>query len=294
MPYAVQKTSAIAATAFAKRCQPNPPPDIIEGGATWIWSAPEKPECESRPRCHETQTELAHANRFAISAQLSASIAHEINQPIGAIVTNAETALRLLRARPRNMEAVQRLLGRIVKDGMRAGDIVHRTRALMKNAPPRSECLEINAVIREAVDLTHDKLGINGITLKMKLAKKLPLIQGDRVQLQQVMVNLIVNAVEAMGPHAAKARNLVVCTAKTKSCGVLVELQDSGPGVDSENLERIFDAFFSTKVEGMGMGLSICRTIVEAHGGRLWTTPNEPRGAVFCMMLPITANRMRA
>jgi C4-dicarboxylate-specific signal transduction histidine kinase len=280
MSCAEQKTGAIAATAFSKKRQLNPPASIVAA------SAARKGRCARRPRCQETETELAHTNRVAILAQLSASIAHEINQPIGAIVTNAETALRLLRAPTKNMEAVQRLLGRIVKDGMRAGDIVHRTRAQMKKTPPQSECLEINAVVREAFDVTPDILGRNGVTIRMKLAKNLAPIQGDRVQLQQVMVNLILNAIEAMSLDAAGSRDLVVRTAKANSCSVLVELQDSGPGVDPAKLDRIFDPFFSTKVDGMGIGLSICRAIVEAHGGRLWATPNQPRGAVFCMMLP--------
>jgi C4-dicarboxylate-specific signal transduction histidine kinase len=221
------------------------------------------------------QTEWASANRVAFLGQLSASIA-EINQPISAVVMNAEAALRLLLARPTDTEAVRRLLDCIVKDGMRTGDIVYRTRALIKKAPPRRECLEINAVTLEAIDVTHDELAMNGVSVQMKLAKDLPLVQGDRVQLLQVMVNLIINAIEAMSQHAAGARDLLIRTVKTKSGSVLVAVRDSGPGVDPENLERIFDAFFTTKADGLGMGLSICRAIILAHGGK--TVGNQGRG----------------
>ena len=138
----------------------------------------------------------------------------------------------------------------------------------------------------EAIDVTHDELVMNGVSVQMKLAKDLPLVQGDRVQLLQVMVNLIINAIEAMSPHAAGARDLLIRTAKTKSGGALVAVRDSGPGVDSANLERIFDAFFSTKADGLGMGLSICRAIIQAHGGRLSATRGAARGTILQFALP--------
>jgi C4-dicarboxylate-specific signal transduction histidine kinase len=278
MPNTVHETSAVAATVSAN--QPDPPRAIISEESGCAWNAPEEPACESEPRCHETQTELASANRVAFLAQLSASIA-EINQPISAVVMNAEAALRLVLAQPPDMEAVRRLLACIVKDGMRTGDIVDRTRALIKKAPRRRECLEINAVILEAIDVTHDELVMNGVSVQMKLAKDLPLVQGDRVQLLQVMVNLIINAIEAMSPHAAGARDLVVRTAKTKSGSVLVAVCDSGPGVDPENLKRIFDAFFTTKAGGLGMNLSTCRAIIQAHGGRLSVTRGAGQGTIL-------------
>jgi C4-dicarboxylate-specific signal transduction histidine kinase len=199
---------------------------------------------------------------------------------------NAEAALRLLLAQPTDTEAVRRLLACIVKDGMRTGDIVNRTRAPIKKAPSRRECLEINAVTLEAIDVTHDELVMNGVSVQMKLAKDLPLVQGDRVQLLQVMVNLIINAIEAMSPHAAGARDLLIRTVKTKSGSVLVAVCDSGPGVDPANLERIFDAYFTTKADGLGMGLSICRAIIQAHGGRLSATRGAAQGTILQFTLP--------
>jgi C4-dicarboxylate-specific signal transduction histidine kinase len=286
VPCAVHESRPVTATAFAKRCHPNPPPDLIVEEPEWAWTAPEGPACESQSRCHETRTEPVHANRVAILGQLSASIAHEINQPISAVVTNAETALRLLGAQPTNTEAVRRLLARIVRDGMRAGDIVGGTRTLIKKAPPRRESLEINTAILEAIDVTHGELVMNGVSVQTKLAMDLPLIQGDPVQLQQVMLNLIINAIEAMSPNPAGARDLLIRTAKTESGGVLVAVRDCGPGVDPADLERIFDAFFSTKADGLGMGLSICREIIQAHGGRLSATRCAHQGTILQFTLP--------
>jgi C4-dicarboxylate-specific signal transduction histidine kinase len=231
------------------------------------------------------QTELASANRAAFPEQLLASIG-EINQPISAVVMNAEAALRLLLAQPTDTGAVGRLLACIVKDAMRTGDIVDRTRALVRKAPPWRECLEINAVTLEAIDVTHDELVMNGVSVQMKLAKDLPPVQGDRVQLLQVMVNLIINAVEAMSPHAAGARDLLIRTVKTRSGSVLVAVSYSGPGVDLENLERIFDTFFTTKAAGLGMRLSICRAIILAHGGRLSATRGAAQGTILQFTLP--------
>jgi C4-dicarboxylate-specific signal transduction histidine kinase len=237
-------------------------------------------------RCHETQTELAHANRVAILGQLSASIAPEVIQPIAATVTNAEAALLWLGRQPPDLEEARQALAQIVQDATRAADIVDRIRAIMKKAPSRKECLDINEAIREVIELTRGEAEKNGVSVQTKLAEHLPLIQGDQVQLQQVMLNLIVNAVEAMSPQAAGARDLLIRTAKAKSGGVLVAVRDSGPGVDPANLERIFDVFFSTKADGLGMGLSICRAIIQAHRGRLSATRGAVRGTIFWFTLP--------
>jgi C4-dicarboxylate-specific signal transduction histidine kinase len=290
MPNEVSETSAVTATAFTKGDHPNPPPDIIAEAPEWVRSAPEEPASDRAPRCHETQTELAHANRVAILGQLSASITHEISQPICAVVTNAEAGLRLLLAQPIDTEAVRRVLGCILEDGMRTGHIINRTRALIKKSPPRRECLEINAVILKAMDVTRHALAVNGISVQTKLANGLPLIQGDRIQLQQVMLNLINNAVEAMSPHAAGARDLLIRTAKTKSGGMLVAVRDSGPGMDPANLGRIFDPYFTTKADGLGMGLSICRAIIQAHGGRLSATRGAAGGTILQFTLPAGAD----
>jgi C4-dicarboxylate-specific signal transduction histidine kinase len=276
MPKAVHATSGLTATAFAKRFHPNHPPDIIS----------EKPACDSGPRCHETRTELAHANRVAILGQLSASIAHEVNQPIVAMVISAQAALRWLGRQPPDLEEARQALAQIVQDATRAGDIVDRICALIKKAPSRKERLDINQAIREVIELTRSEAVKNCISVQTKLAKKLPLIQADQVQLQQVMLNLIINAVEAMSPHAAGARDLLIRTAKTRSGGVRVIVRDSGPGVDPANLERIFDAYFTTKADGLGMGLSICRAIIQAHGGRLSATRGAAQGTIVQLTLP--------
>jgi len=229
--------------------------------------------------------ELAHANRVATMGQLSASIAHEVSQPIAGAITNAQAALRLLDAQPPNFDAFRRALERIVRDGNRAGEVVDRVRALVKKAPPRKEMLDVNEAMIAIVRLTQGEVARHGVSAQTQLANDLPPIEGDRVQLQQVMLNLIVNAVEAMDAMRDGARHLLVSTARMESGDVLVAVQDSGPGIDATALDAVFNAFYSTKPDGLGMGLSICRAIVEAHGGRLWATSGAA-GALFQFTLP--------
>jgi PAS domain S-box-containing protein len=233
------------------------------------------------------QAELAHANRVATMGQLTASIVHEVSQPIAATVLNAQAALRWLGAQPPNLNEVRQILDQITDDSKRAGDIIDRIRALIKKAPPRKEGLEINEAILEVIALTRGEVLQNGVSVRTQLAEGLPLIQADRVQLQQVILNLIVNAVEAMSGASEGARELLISTGGDASNGVLVSLRDSGPGLDPANLERLFDAFYTTKSSGLGMGLSICHSIIEAHGGRIWAGANEPRGAAFHFTLPL-------
>ena len=234
----------------------------------------------------KARSELAHVTRVTSLGVLTASIAHEVNQPITAAVTNARTALRWLRAQPPDIEEARQALDRIVKDGDRAREVVGRVRALVKKAPPRKDDLEINEAILEVIGLTRGEAVKNGVSVQTQLAKALPLVQGDRVQLQQVVLNLIMNAIEAMSGVAEEARELRVSTAKAKSDGVLVAVRDSGPGLGPASLERVFEPFYSTKAGGLGMGLSICRSIIEAHGGRLWAIAGVPRGAVLNFTLP--------
>jgi PAS domain S-box-containing protein len=241
---------------------------------------------ESERRYQEVQMELAHANRVATMGQLSASISHEMNQPIGAALTNAQAALRWLGARPPNLEEVREALRRIVENASRASDVIGRIRALIKKAPPRKDGLEVNDAILEVIALTRGEMVKTGVLVQTQLAKGLPLIEGDRVQLQQVILNLIVNAAEAMNGAAEGSRKLLISTSKPEPDGVLVAVRDSGPGLAPDSLERAFEAFYTTKPGGLGMGLSISRSIVEAHGGRLWATANEPQGAVFQFALP--------
>ena len=232
------------------------------------------------------QAELAHVNRVTTMGQLTASIAHEVNQPVAAVVTNADAALRWLGAQPPDLEEARQALGRIIKDGNRASDVIRRIRALIKKVPSRNDRLDINETIFEVIALTRSEVLRNGVSLQTRLAKDLPLIQGDRVQLQQVMLNLIINAVEAMSGVSERSRELLIGSGKDASNGVLVTVRDSGPGLNPESSDHLFDAFYTTKPGGMGMGLSICRSIIEAHGGRVWATANVPQGAIFQFTLP--------
>jgi C4-dicarboxylate-specific signal transduction histidine kinase len=233
------------------------------------------------------EAELAHANRIATMGQLSASIAHEVNQPIAATLMNAGTAGRWLARQPPNLEGAKQSIDRIISDSKRAAEIVSRIRDFSKKTSSQKGDLEINEAILEIMILTRAAMSEHSVLVTMQLSEGLPPILGDRVQLQQVMLNLIMNAIEAMSEVREGSRELLISTSEVESGGVLVAVSDSGPGLPPASLARIFEAFYTTKSSGLGMGLSICRSIVEAHGGRLWATPNQPRGAVFCIMLPI-------
>jgi PAS domain S-box-containing protein len=241
---------------------------------------------ESERRYREVQMELAHANRVATVGQLTASIAHEVNQPIAAMVTSAQAARRWLDRQPPHLEEARQALARIVKDGSRAGDVIARVRALIKKEPPRMDWVDINEAIREVVELTGGEAVKTGVSVEMHLAEGLPPIHGDRVQLQQVILNLIVNAVEAMDGVPDGPRELLISSGQAEPGGVLVVARDSGPGLAPATLEHLFEAFYTTKPTGLGMGLSICRSIIEAHGGRFWAEVNEPRGAIFQFTVP--------
>jgi C4-dicarboxylate-specific signal transduction histidine kinase len=237
-------------------------------------------------RLRDAQMALAHANRVTATGQLAASIAHEVSQPIAAAITNANAARRWLGAQPPDLEEVREALGRIIRDGRRASDIIGRIRALVRKAPPRKDQVDINEVVGEVVALTRSELRSSRTSVLTQLADDLPLVLGDRIQLQQVMLNLILNAVEAMSGSGERERKLLIRTDQEGSGGVFVAVQDSGPGLEPESLDRLFDAFYTTKPSGMGMGLSICRSIIEAHGGRVWAAPSQPQGAVFQFTLP--------
>jgi C4-dicarboxylate-specific signal transduction histidine kinase len=236
----------------------------------------------------EMQSELAHANRITTMGQLTASIVHEVKQPITAAAISAEAALRWLDRQPPNLEEARQVLADLVKDSHRAGDVIDRMRDLIKKAPPQKDRVEINGAIREVIELSYSEAVKNGVSVQTQFAESLPLIQGDRVQIQQVTLNLIINAIQAMSGLAAGVRELRITTENTESEGVRLSVRDSGPGLSSENFRRLFEPFYTTKPEGMGMGLSICRSIIEAHGGRLWATPGEPQGALFQFTIPAT------
>ncbi|WP_154073872.1 trifunctional serine/threonine-protein kinase/ATP-binding protein/sensor histidine kinase [Bradyrhizobium erythrophlei] len=247
---------------------------------------------ESERRHGEMQVELAHANRVATMGQLTASIAHEVKQPITSSVLGAQAALRWLNRQPPDMEEVRQALARIIDAGTRAGDIVDRIHGLVKKVPSRKDCVDINAAIREVIELTRGEALKNGVSVHTELAAGLPLIEGDRVQLQQVVLNLIVNAVQAMDAITDEVREVLITTDPAESNGVLVAVKDLGSGFSPESLERIFDPFYSTKPGGLGMGLSICRSIIEAHGGRLWASANVPRGAIVQFAVPAFADHV--
>jgi C4-dicarboxylate-specific signal transduction histidine kinase len=234
----------------------------------------------------EMQGELAHANRVATMGQLTASIAHEIRQPIATARNNAAAALRFLDKSPPDLAEVREALACIVKDADRTSDVVDRIGSLVKKAPPRKEVVDLNATILEVTALIHSEAVKTGVTVATQLADDSPPIRCDRVQLQQVMLNLIVNAIQSMSGVEDDNRELHISTASMEPEGVCVAVRDTGPGLRPESLPRVFEPFYTTKPDGMGMGLSICRSIVEAHGGRLWATSCEPRGALFQFTVP--------
>ena len=234
----------------------------------------------------ELHSELAHVNRLATLGQLAASIAHEVNQPLGAAHNNARAALRFLRSDPPDMAEVTEALECVVNETYRAGDIIGRIRDQVKRAPPRRQDVDLNNAIEEVVALVRGELSKHRVVVQMQLEGGLPPVHGDRVQLQQVMLNLILNAIEAMHGSDDQARELLISSQSSLTAEVLVAVCDSGPGVAPEQRERIFESFYTTKSGGLGIGLSICRSILDAHGGRLWADARRPRGAAFRFTLP--------
>jgi len=236
------------------------------------------------------QAELAHVGRVTTLGLLTASIAHEVTQPLASARNNARAALNFLDKQPPDLGEVREALRCIVGDADRAGNIIDRIRNYSKKAPPQKHRFDLNETINEAIGLARSTIAARAVSLHTDFTETLPPIQGDRVQLQQVLLNLILNAVEAMDAVKAEARELSISTEQTRTKGVLVAVRDSGPGIDPKNLERVFEEFYTTKCDGMGIGLAICRSIIEVHGGRLWAEANEPCGAVFRITLPNAEN----
>src|ERR1700722_9255916 len=235
---------------------------------------------------HEAQVDLAHVDRITTIGRLTASIVPEVTQPIAAIVTNAQAARHFLDRRPTNLDEVREALDRIVTEAYRASDVIYRIRGLFKETPPKREPADINRAICDALELTRGEARKNGVSVRTQFAEPSPVVQADRGQLQQVILNLIINAFEAMSSMREGERELLICTEKSESNGALVAVRDTGPGLDMKAVDRLFEAFYTTKVQGMGIGLAICRSVVEAHGGRLWAGANVPCGAVFQFKLP--------
>ena len=234
----------------------------------------------------QMQSDFAHMNRVSMMGELAAALSHEITQPIASARNNARAAQNFLDMQPPDLSEVREALSSVVGDSDRAGDIVDRIRDHIKKTPPRKEHFDLNDAINEVIALGRSAIIKNGVSVQTRLSEGLSSIHCDRVQLQQVVLNLILNAAEAMGAVEAGPRELFISTEQTRTSGVLVSVRDSGPGIDPDHLDRVFEAFYTTKSRGVGMRLSICRSIIDAHGGRLWAEANEPRGTIFQFTLP--------
>jgi len=234
----------------------------------------------------DTRAQLAHIARVTTLGEMSASIVHEVTQPLAAAAMNARAGLHWLANGPADVEEARQSLEKIVKNTQRAAEVIQRIRALAKRAPPEKDWLNVNDIIKEVATLTGSEVYRHQVALILQLEGDIPLVQGDRVQLQQVMINLVMNAIEAIAAAGDGRRGLAIGSGRDKAGYVLVTVRDTGTGLAPEQLDHLFDAFYTTKPTGMGMGLRISRTIIEAHGGRLWATTNAPRGAVFSFTLP--------
>jgi signal transduction histidine kinase len=218
--------------------------------------------------------------------ELTASIAHEVNQPLAAIVTNGEACVRLLAGDPPDLAETRQAVAAMIRDGHRASDVIRRIRALVQHTPPQPAWLDVNALILEVLALVRSDVQRHGVALQTQLATDLPPVRGDRIQVQQVVLNLLVNALDALRGVPEGVRALQVSAGTAASQGVLVAVRDTGSGLAAASLARLFDAFYTTKAEGMGLGLAISRRLIEAHGGQLWATPNAGPGATFQFTLP--------
>jgi len=241
----------------------------------------------------EAQAQLAHVSRVTTMGELAASIAHEVNQPLAGIVTNADASLRWLALDSPNLAEARDAIRRIIRDGNRAGDVIAQMRALFKKASMAKEQLDINEAVKEVVILTQGEARKTKVALRTELAANLPSVMGDRVQLQQVVMNLILNGIDAMSTVEDRERDLIIRTQRSEGDKVRVSVQDSGIGFDPLSAERMFDAFHTTKPGGLGMGLSISRSIVESHGGRLWAVSNDGPGATFQFWVPTASTPLR-
>ena len=235
------------------------------------------------------QAEIARIARITTMGELAASIAHELNQPLGSIVMSGDACLRWLAAEPPDLGEARQAVEAIIRDGTRASSVLVRTRGLLRRGERVRERLDINDVIREVIALMDGELRRNGASLRTEMPRELPPVVVDRVLLQQVILNLVMNAIEAMRAVSDRARVLCIRTQEQHSGSIVVFVEDSGVGIDPEHLGRMFEAFYTTKVQGIGMGLTISRSIIEAHGGRLWAVANDERGSTFCFTLPIDA-----
>jgi C4-dicarboxylate-specific signal transduction histidine kinase len=242
-------------------------------------------------RLMRAQAEIARIARITTMGELAASIAHELNQPLGSIVMSGDACLRWLAAKPPNLDEVRQAVEAIIRDGTRASGVLVRIRGLLRRGERLRERSDINDVIREVIALLDTELRRNAVCLRTEMPRDLPLVVIDRVLLQQVILNLMMNAMEAMRAVSDRVRVLRIRTEEQSSGSIVVVVQDSGVGVDPKHSSRMFEAFYTTKVQGIGMGLTISRSIVEGHGGRLWAVANDGPGSTFCLTLPIDKGR---
>jgi PAS domain S-box-containing protein len=241
---------------------------------------------QERDRLRALEAELAHINRVSLLGELASSIAHEVNQPISGVVSNGSACLRWLAGETPNVEEAREAARRIVRDGKRAGEVIARIRALTKPTTAPREKLDLNETIQDVLVLFGDEAKKKSVTIHTQFGAALAPVAGDRVQLQQVVLNLVMNGIEAMSSVGERARELVIATRSIDADQVQVTVEDAGIGLDPGAIDKIFDPFYTTKATGMGMGLSICRSILQAHGGRLWATAKDGPGAVFHFTLP--------
>jgi len=265
--------------------------ELVEIIGTGVDVTERKRAQEEHERLRQLESDLAHMNRLGIMGEQAASLAHEVTQPIAAARNYARAALNFLDQQPPDLGMVKQQLGSIVDAADRSREIIERIREQIKKVPPRNACFKLNHAIDEVIVLARGAITQHGVSVQTVLAEGLAPVQGDRVQLQQVVLNLILNAVEAMGSVEAVTRELLISTEQDHN-GILVAVCDSGPGIDPAHFERVFDTFYTTKPKGLGMGLPICRSIINAHGGRLWAEAKEPRGTVFQFTLPSAENNL--
>jgi C4-dicarboxylate-specific signal transduction histidine kinase len=258
--------------------------ELVEMVATHVDVTERKRAQEEHERLRQLESDLAHLNRVSMMGELAASLSHEILHPIATARNNARAGMRFLERSPPNLDEVTEALACIVRDADRAKDIVGRMRDHIKKAPPHREPFDLNEAINEVIVTVRSTIANNKVPVRTRLME-LPPVLGDRVQLQQVVMNLILNAVEAMSSIEEGARELWIGAEPSES-GVLVAVRDSGPGIDPRHMDHMFEPFYTTKTSGMGMGLSICRSIIAAHGGRLWAEANRPRGTIFQFTVP--------
>ena len=260
---------------------------LVDMVATLVDVTERKRAQEEHERLSQLEADLAHVNRVSIMGEFAASLAHEILHPIATARNNARAGMRFLEVNPPNLAEVKEALACIVRDADRAKDIVGRMRDHIKKAPARMELFDVNEAIDEVIGMVRNAPDRGRVSVRTRLDPGATSVRGDRVQVQQVVLNLVLNAVEAMSSLEIGPRELLISSDQGHTSEIVVGVQDSGPGIDPERLERVFEPFYTTKGSGVGMGLSICRSIINAHGGRLWAEPNQTRGAIFQFTLPV-------